>query len=60
MRGDLSKVEGITDITTDIPSRICTFRMKSGSLDLKTILDEFSKTNDHIAGYTIESQAETP
>lgn len=60
MRGDLSKVEGITDITTDIPSRICTFNMKTGSLDLKAILDEFSKTNDHIAGYTIESQTETP
>ena len=60
MRGDLSKVEGITDISTDIPSRICTFHMKTGSLDLKAILDEFSKTNDHIAGYTIESQTETP
>jgi len=60
VRGDLSKVEGITDITTDVPTRICTFRMKTGSLDLTKILDEFSKTNEHIAGYTIESQSETP
>lgn len=53
MRSDLEKVPGITDIQTDIPSRVCSFKMeKSMSVDdLKAKLDDFSKTNDHIANW---------
>lgn len=60
MRGDLAKVPGITEIETDIANRICKFKLAAGDLNLQDKLDELSKTNDHIAGFTIESTEAIP
>ena len=53
MRGDLVKVKGVSDIQTDIPARICKFKLANSELDIKAKLAELSKTNSHIRGWKI-------
>jgi hypothetical protein len=53
----LTKVDGVSDIVTDITTNLCTFKLKNKDLDLKAKLDEFAKTNTHIAGWSkVEKQ----
>ena len=53
----MTKVEGVSDIETDIVKNLCTFKLKNKDLDLKAKLDEFAKTNTHIAGWSkVEKQ----
>ena len=52
MRGDLEKIPGIKDITTDITTNIATFKAPTPQPELKTKLDEFAKTNEHMKGWT--------
>lgn len=54
MRSALTKVEGITDLQTDVPSRMATFKVTDENLDVKAKLDEFSETNSHIRGFSIQ------
>ena len=51
MRGDLAKVKGVSDIQTDIPGRVCKFKLANSDLDIKAKLAELSKTNSHIRGW---------
>ena len=53
MRGDLTKIDGVTDIQTDTSKQICTFRLTKPEVDYKAKLEEFAKTNSHIEDYTI-------
>jgi hypothetical protein len=53
VRRDLVKIEGISDIATDVKSRTCTFRLNNDDIDLKSKLDEFAASNEHIAGWSM-------
>ena len=52
MRSDLQKLQGISEIKTDIPSRSATFKIAQNQADLKTKLDEFAKTNEHMKDWS--------
>ena len=57
MRSDLAKVDGISDIHTDIKKQSCQFKLANKDLDLKAKLDEFvAQGNDHIKGFEIVTQ----
>lgn len=53
MRGDLVKIDGITDIKTDPENQVCTFVVTNPSLDYKARLEEFAKTNTHLKDFTV-------
>ena len=54
MRSDLEKLPGISDIKTDVPTNIATFKLAATGeeVDLKAKLDEFAKTNEHMADWS--------
>ena len=54
VRGDLTKVDGISDVKCDIDNATCTFGVTDESLDVDSVLDGLAKTNDHIAGFKIK------
>ncbi len=49
----MKKIDGIIEIKTDVPGRICTFRVKP-DVDYQTKLAEFAQTNEKLAGYEIQ------
>jgi hypothetical protein len=49
----LSKIEGVSEIETDIAGRTCTFKISDPS-ELESQLAEFAETNSHLEGFTIE------
>jgi hypothetical protein len=49
----LVKIEGVTDIETDIANRTCSFKLTKPGVDYKARLAEFAKTNSKLAGYEI-------
>jgi hypothetical protein len=49
----LEKIDGVTEIETDIANRTCSFKLTKPDVDYKAKLEEFAKTNTHIAGYEI-------
>jgi hypothetical protein len=55
VRGELAKIEGVSNIKTDIPKRICTFKFENDSLDIRAKLDEVATTNTHVNGFRIVS-----
>ncbi len=57
MRSDLAKVDGISEIHTDIKKRTCQFQLANKDLDLKAKLDEFvTQGNDHLKNFEIITQ----
>lgn len=54
MRSDLTKIDGITDIQTDIGNQVCSFRVTNPTLDYKAKLTEYAKTNTHLKGFSIQ------
>lgn len=56
MRGALEGLDGVTDITTDIPARSCTFNWSNETVDLTAELDKISETNQHVAGYSMVNE----
>ncbi len=52
MRSALSKVDGVSDIKTNVGSRLCTFKLASKDMDIEAKLDELARTNTHIAGWS--------
>ena len=52
MRGDLEKIPGIKDITTDFTTNIATFKVATPQPELKATLDGFAKTNEHMKDWT--------
>jgi hypothetical protein len=57
VRSALQKIEGVSDIETNVAARSCKFKLSNPELDLVAKLNEFAKTNSHIAGYTIVAGA---
>jgi len=53
VRGDLAKIDGITDIKTDTAKQVCSFVVTNPDLDYKAKLDEFAKTNSHLEDYSV-------
>ena len=57
MRSDLAKIDGISDIKTDIKQRSCQFKLANKDLDLKAKLDDFvTQGNDHLKNFEIITQ----
>jgi len=54
VRGDLTKIDGITDIETDSGNHVCSFRVTDPTLDYKAKLDELAKTNIHLEEFSIQ------
>lgn len=50
----MQKIEGVTDVQTDIANRKCTFRLKDPGVEYEAKLAEFAKDNSHLAGYEIQ------
>jgi hypothetical protein len=42
------------DIKTDIPNRLCSFKLSQPSIDYQSKLAELAKTNSHLAEYEIQ------
>jgi hypothetical protein len=55
VRSDLQKLKGVSNIKTDIASNVCEFMLDDAELDLEAKLNEFAKTNSHIAGWSLIS-----
>ncbi len=53
MRSDLTKVDGVSDIQTDIKKRSCQFKLANKDLDLKAKLEELAQSNEHLKGFEI-------
>ena len=49
----MAKIDGVSDIQTDIPGRSCRFKVKP-DVDYQAKLDEFAKSNDKLAGFEIQ------
>ncbi|MCO6454243.1 MAG: hypothetical protein J5I93_02905 [Pirellulaceae bacterium] len=50
----MAKIEGVTDIQTNIAKTTCSFKLTSPDIDYQTKLEEFAKTNPHLAGFQIQ------
>ena len=53
MRSDLAKVDGVSDIKTDIKKQSCQFKLANNDLDLKAKLEELAQSNEHLKGFEI-------
>jgi copper chaperone CopZ len=54
VRGDLEKIDGVTDIETDISGRSCSFKVTDPDVDYNSKLAEFAKSNEHLAEYSVQ------
>ena len=48
------KIDGVTDIVTDVASQTCTFKVAKSDVDYEAKLAEFAKTNQHLKDYVIQ------
>ena len=52
MRSDLAKFPGVSEIDTDVPSRICKFKL-DGDGDVQAAVEKLASTNKHMDGWSI-------
>jgi hypothetical protein len=50
----VEKIDGVTDIVTDVANRSCTFKVTKPGVDFESNLAEFAKTNAHLKDYEIQ------
>ena len=50
----MQNIDGLTDIETDVPNRVCSFKLTKPGVDYQAELAELAKTNSHLAGYEIQ------
>jgi hypothetical protein len=50
----MEKIEGVTNIETDTTNRVCSFTVTKPDVDYLSKLEEYAKTNTHLAGYTVK------
>jgi len=50
----VAKIDGVTDIVTDVANRTCTFKVTKPDVDFEARLAEFAKTNEKLKGYEIQ------
>ena len=50
----MEKIEGITEIKTDIDKTICSFKVPADNTEYLEKLAEYAKTNEHLADYEIQ------
>jgi copper chaperone CopZ len=53
VKSALTKVEGISVIDTDVPTRMCSISVTDKNLDVKAKLDELAESNSHMKGYEV-------
>ncbi len=53
MRSELATLDGISDIRTDLKSKVCTFKLANKELDLKARLSELAQGNEHLQKFKI-------
>lgn len=58
MRSALSGL--VTNLQTDTSTQLCSFTVNLDELDIAGKLNEFAKTNKHIAGWSLVSQEPAP
>lgn len=49
----MQKIDGVTEIETDIAKRTCSFKLTKPDVDYQAKLTEFAKTNTKLAGYEV-------
>ena len=54
----MAKIQGVSEIKTDTSNTTCEFRVTKDVADLKAKLDEFAKTNEHLAEWTFATESE--
>jgi hypothetical protein len=59
VRSDLQKIKGVYQIETDTKTNICKFSLANDEVDLKAKLDQFAKTNKHLAKWSFVEPAES-
>ena len=50
----MEKIDGVIDIETDVPGRVCTFKVTKPNVDYKSQLEKYAKTNSKLADYEIQ------
>ena len=50
----MKKVDGFTEIKTDVPGRACTFKVTKKDFDYKAKLTELAKKNKHLKDFEIK------
>lgn len=50
----MEKIDGVVDIETDVPGRLCSFKLTKPDVDYKSKLEEFAKTNSKLANYEVQ------
>lgn len=50
----MEKIDGVTNIVTDIANRTCTFQVTKPDVDYEARLAEFAKTNAKLKHYKIQ------
>lgn len=53
MRGDLTKIDGVSAIETDVANQLCTFKFAGSAADIKAELDKLADQNQHVAGFGV-------
>ena len=52
MRSDLKSIAGVSEIDTDVPSRICKFKF-DGEADVQATVEQLASINKHMEGWSI-------
>ena len=50
-------IAGVSHVDTDIPARICKFKLANTGLDLVAKLTELAETNSHMADWSMVDPA---
>jgi hypothetical protein len=53
VRSELAALEGISDIRTDLKTKVCTFKLTHKKLDLPAKLNELAQGNEHLRRFKI-------
>jgi copper chaperone CopZ len=53
VRTDLAKLDGVSDVETDVSGKSCTFKLGDQELDLEAKLQELAADNESLKGFKV-------
>ncbi len=53
IRNDLAKLDGVSDVETDVSGKSCKFKLGDKELDLEAKLEELAADNESLKGFKI-------
>ena len=53
VRTDLAKLDGVSDVETDVSGKSCKFKLGDKDLDLEAKLEELSADNESLKGFKV-------